>query len=236
LDLEIEKPYREGNKGIGNYDELEPTIINDSIVKNKKYTEGVREFLLARNIFCQMDYLREARVIDLLFNNFKKAYPSSNYISQLQKMADKRQAILPGSVAPDLTGTSIEGNSFSLKELKGKVVYIDVWATWCGPCRKEFPYSKKLQKLFEQNKNVVFLFLSIDRDIAAWKKLVTNDKDLQGIHINQPDEQLLKSYLIKGPCYILVDQEGKIANSDAPKPSSGKVENEIRELLEKIKS
>ena len=235
LELDFENPLSEKYKAIKNFKELIPRLINDNIVKNTKYPAVVKEFLLARNIYCQMDYNREGPVIDSLFNNFKKAYPSSDYLSQLQIRSDKRHALMPGKEAPDLTGTTLDDKPFSIKELKGKIVYIDVWATWCGPCRAEFPASKKLQKKFDQNKSIVFLYLSIDRDVKAWKKLVKSDKDLKGIHINQQDDNVLKSYLIKGPCYLLIDLEGKIVNSNAPKPSSGKVEIEINNLLKGLK-
>ena len=233
LELDIENPLSEKYKGTKDFKELIPRLINDSLEKYSEYPAVVKEFLLARNIYCQMDYNREGTVIDSLFDNFKKSYPSSDYLSQLKIRSDKRRDLLPGKAAPDLTGTTLDDKPFSIKELKGKIVYIDVWATWCGPCRAEFPASKKLRKKFDQDKNVVFLYLSIDRDVKAWKKLVTTDKDLKGIHINQQDDNVLKSYLIKGPCYLLIDQEGKIVNSNAPKPSSGKVEIEINKLLKR---
>lgn len=237
LDLEIKKPCRDGNKGIKNIDELEPAIINDSILKNRKYTEGVREFLIGRNIYSAMKSSGLTPVLDSLFIGFKKSNPTSDYLPQLQKLADKCLAISPGSVAPDIIGTTVDGKSFSLNELKGKVVYIDVWATWCGPCREEFSFSKKIQQQFEKNDNVVFLFVSIDQDKAAWRKMVTYEKELKGMHINLNEEQIRIKYLIGGvPWYILIDHKGKIVNAKAARPSSGKVENEIRELLKKIKS
>jgi len=177
------------------------------------------------------------QVPDSLFKGFKHKYPSSEYLPQLQRLADKCLAISPGSIAPDITGTTIDGISLSLKELRGKVVYVDVWATWCGPCRKEFPSSKEIQEHFGQNDNIVFLFVSIDQDKAAWRKMVTDEKEIKGIHINLNEEQMRKSYLISGvPWFILIDHDGKIVNADAPKPSSGKVENEIRKQLKRIKS
>ncbi len=99
----------------------------------------------------------------------------------------------------------------------------------------ENAYAKKLQALFAKNDHVVFLFVSVDRDKEAWKKLVLNDKDFKGVHINQLNLKTMSSYMISGvPRYILIDSEGKIAKPYAPRPSSGEVENEIRRLLLKM--
>jgi hypothetical protein len=62
----------------------------------------------------------------------------------------------PGKPATDVTGLTTDGKKVSLSSLKGKVVYVDVWATWCAPCRAEFPDSKKLVKEFEGNDQVEF--------------------------------------------------------------------------------
>ena len=237
LNLERTRLSLENKNGAANFDEIEPAILNDSISRNKKYTAGVKEYLFARNIFSTMKSSGLTPVPDSLFKGFKKTYPTSDYLPQLQLLANKLLAISAGSIAPDFTGTTIDGKSLSLKELRGKVVYVDVWATWCGPCRKEFPFSEKIQEHFGQNDNIVFLFVSIDQDKAAWRKMVTDEKELKGIHINLNEEQMRKSYLISGvPWFILIDHDGKIVNADAPKPSSGKIENEIREQLKRIKS
>lgn len=237
LELELKRPSLESKKRTENTDELIPAIINDSIAKDKKYPAGVKEFLIVNNIYSSMKRSGLTPVTDSLFNGFIHTYPSSEYLPQLQSLADKCLAISPGSIAPDITGTTIDGKSLSLKELRGKVVYVDVWATWCGPCRKEFPFSKEIEEKFVQDDKVVFLFVSIDQDKAAWRKMVTDEKELKGIHINLLEEQMRKSYLISGvPWFILIDHEGKIVNAEAPKPSSGKVENAIREQLRRIKS
>jgi thiol-disulfide isomerase/thioredoxin len=170
--------------------------------------------------------------VDSLFHKFISGYPASIYREPLQTQVNKWLIVSPGRYAPDFTGTTVEGKSLSLSDLKGKVVYIDVWATWCGPCREEFPFSKKLQKKFEGNNKIVFLFVSVDRDMGAWKKMVINDKAWKGVHINQ--REISELYLIHGiPRYILIDAQGKIVKANAPRPSSNELEGEILELLKK---
>jgi len=220
-----------------NFDERLPAMMNDCISRNKRYTAGVKEYLLARNIYTSMDSGGITHVSDSLLAMFRKTYSTSIYLQDLRILEDKYKAISPGRLAPDISGTTVDGQPFSLKELRGKVVYIDLWATWCAPCRLEFPFSKSIRERFHQDDKVVFLYVSIDKDLGAWRKMVTNVKEKLVVHIIQKNEEVFLNYVDMGvPRFILIDQEGKIVNSDAPKPSSGKVENQIRELLKKIKS
>lgn len=114
-------------------------------------------------------------------------------------------------------------------------MYIDVWATWCGPCIAEFPKSKQLQKKFQNNSKVEFLYVSVDKNKEAWKKMLADDMNFKGIHIIQIEghgESIWESYQISGiPRYILIDQNGDIVSSDAARPSSGEIEKEINDLL-----
>lgn len=129
-----------------------------------------------------------------------------------------------------------KGDTLALSSLKGKVVYVDVWATWCAPCRAEFPQAKHLQQQFSGDPKVVFLYVSVDQNQAAWKKLLQGDAHLAGIHINQASAEqpgsLWKPYLLRDiPRYILIDQKGRIVKAKADRPSSGKVAAAIQELL-----
>ncbi|MEQ3690899.1 MAG: TlpA disulfide reductase family protein, partial [Flavobacterium sp.] len=119
--------------------------------------------------------------------------------------------------------------------LKGKYVYIDVWATWCGPCRAEIPHLKKTEEAYH-DKNIEFVSISIDRakDHDKWKKFV-EDKELGGIQLfadNDWNSQFVKDYQINGiPRFILVGPNGEIVNADAPRPSSPELVKTLDSLL-----
>ncbi|MFD2568447.1 TlpA family protein disulfide reductase [Pseudotenacibaculum haliotis] len=119
------------------------------------------------------------------------------------------------------------GGTTSLDDLKGKYVYIDVWATWCGPCKAEIPSLKKVEKQYH-GKNIEFVSISIDdkKDHGAWKKMIV-DKELGGIQLfadNNWDSKFVQDYMIKGiPRFILIDPSGNIVNSNAPRPSDSKL-------------
>jgi len=143
---------------------------------------------------------------------------------RVQKM--EMAAKLPeGAASPKFVNyENYKGGTTSLDDLKGKYVYIDVWATWCGPCKREIPFLKKVEKQYH-DKNIEFVSISIDeeKDHDAWKKMVT-DKEMGGIQLladNAWFSQFVKDYFIKGiPRFILIDPDGNIVNPDAPRPSS----------------
>lgn len=112
-----------------------------------------------------------------------------------------------------------------LEEYKGKVIYVDFWASWCPPCRGEMPSSQKLHSQFE-GKDVVFLYVSFDRAADAWKNGIEK-MDIQGVHFYpaaDANQAVSQKYGISGiPRYMLVDKTGKVVNQDAPRPSSGQV-------------
>jgi thiol-disulfide isomerase/thioredoxin len=122
----------------------------------------------------------------------------------------------------------------ALAEFKGKVVYIDFWATWCGPCKAEFPFSRELHKKFA-DKKVVFLYISMDQDENSWKRGVNKFK-LPGYHFYPTEAQreaIYYKYQVEGiPRYMLVDKKGNIVNPMAPRPSQADMtEAQIASLL-----
>lgn len=110
-----------------------------------------------------------------------------------------------GKPLPALTAKDIDGKTVSLADLKGKVVLIDYWATWCGPCKDEMPY---LQLLAEQNqgKDFVWVSVSADEDEQAWKDFVRNNK-LAGIQLRSM-EWASAMHINAFPTVILVDRAG----------------------------
>ena len=152
----------------------------------------------------------------------------------MQKKYDKKIAIRPGDIAPDFSGRTLEGKLVSLKDFKGKLVYVDVWASWCGPCLEEIPYSKKLHSDFQGDK-VIFLNVSVDLSREGWKKRLAKEKEWLGTHIildKSEHDIFAKNYKLRGiPKYLLIDQNGKIVSTDASRPSSKSIRAEITAAL-----
>jgi len=126
---------------------------------------------------------------------------------------------------------NFNGERTSLSDLEGKYVYIDVWATWCGPCIREIPSLKVIEKKYE-NKNIHFVSLSIDErnrpryNYEAWRKMIV-EKELTGIQLfadNAFNSKFTKAYGIDSiPRFLLIDPEGNIVSGNAPRPSDPKL-------------
>lgn len=140
--------------------------------------------------------------------------------------------VLDGKKCPDFSFQDINGKTVTLKSLEGKYVLIDVWASWCGPCRAEIPYLTKLEKKFH-GKNIHFMSLSVDTDTNAWKSMVKKE-DMGGIQANiGNNKSFMNDFGIKGiPRFILLGKDGKVISSDFMRPSK---EAEINKYLSNLK-
>lgn len=127
-----------------------------------------------------------------------------------------------GRPSPDFDFEDIDGKHWTLADLKGKYVYIDIWATWCVPCKGEIPHLKKLEETFH-GMNIAFVSLSCDRDKAKWEKMVKDDQ-LTGIQLwGGEDNDFLRKYRAQAiPRFIFLGPDGRIINPDMTRPSDPK--------------
>ncbi|MDB9244845.1 TlpA family protein disulfide reductase [Odoribacter splanchnicus] len=125
---------------------------------------------------------------------------------------------------PSFKFKDINGKEVALEDFKGKYVYIDCWATWCGPCKKELPYLGKLEEKYK-DRNIVFVSISSDKDVAAWKKMVKMDK-LGGVQLNIGTDRTFHNALKISsiPRFMLIDPEGNLVSDNAPRPSNSQIE------------
>ena len=125
----------------------------------------------------------------------------------------------PGRVSPNFRAVDIEGKEWTLLDFRGKYVYIDMWATWCGPCKQEMPYLKQLEKQFE-DASIVFLGLSVDRDRSKWEEMVGSG-NLTGVQLYLGTQSSFQeAYRAESiPRFILLDKDGVIISNDMSRPS-----------------
>ncbi|MFB9057265.1 TlpA family protein disulfide reductase [Mariniflexile ostreae] len=148
--------------------------------------------------------------------------------NQLSMMYEESQKLvsLKGEASPKFVDyENYKGGSVSLDDLKGKYVYIDLWATWCAPCKVEIPFLKEVEKQFH-GKNITFVSISVDRETAydKWRTMVA-DMELPGLQLYaKEDQSFMEAFQVSGiPRFILIDPKGNVVDPDAPRPSSGEV-------------
>jgi len=165
---------------------------------------------------------------------FTKAFEESDSaaVADLKKEMAQVEAFTKGSVAPDFTQKSPDGEAVSLSDFRGKVVLIDFWASWCGPCRRENP---NVVKLYEEYKDQGFeiLGVSLDRKKDRWLKAIEADglvwphvSDLKGWQ-----NEVAQLYGVGSiPHTVLLDREGKIVAQKLRGPA---LEQKVAELMGK---
>lgn len=122
-----------------------------------------------------------------------------------------------------------------LSENKGKVILVDLWASWCGPCMAEMPAMKEIHDKY-QDKAVAFVYLSYDADVVKWKaaakRLGFIDDKHSFLTSDLTENDVLKALNIKSiPRYLVFDKTGTLVNPDAPRPSDGTLDDELDKYL-----
>lgn len=202
--------------------------------KFEEIESELNEFYESKTTIDSSIVQKYAKQVDPMLQYYKK------YIHNTRAL---KTELAKGKVSPTFEGyENYNGGTTSLSDLKGKYTYIDVWATWCGPCKAEIPALKELEKEYN-GKNIQFVSLSIDDDKAHggswekarknWKTMVSN-KELGGIQLIAPEgwkSEFVRAYKISGiPRFILIDPNGNIVSPDAPRPSSSKLKKLFEEL------
>jgi len=172
---------------------------------------------------------------EIIYNELINSVTDEKFKTELTEKFDNIKALVKGNPSPKFNNyENHKGGTTSLDDLKGKYVYIDVWATWCGPCVREIPFLKEVEEKY-RNKNIEFVSISIDdqEDHEKWKSFVS-EKQMEGVQLYADDNwksEFIKKYAITSiPRFILIDTEGNIVSADAPRPSSEKLIELFTEL------
>ena len=146
--------------------------------------------------------------VDARWQSFEENNPFPEYTEALQAEMNKTLVLQPGQPAPDFTLHDPDGQSVSLSQFKGKVVLIDFWASWCGPCIGDLETLRNIKKK-TATQPVVFLNVSLDANEGAWKRAIAKHQ-IQGVHVRS-DGQVTQAYNVFDiPRYYLVDPQGLI--------------------------
>lgn len=221
------------------------TQFNNRPLNSGDYTK-LKAIFSQKNEYLQSIYLEKMK---LLFRNdgctdgileikplIQKSIPESNLKNDILALYNRYEKIRQGQLAPTPILKDASGKEYSFNNFTGKVIVVDIWATWCCVCIEKMPAFMELRNEFRDNANVIFLTVSIDRKKARekWLKAI-EDNNMSGMLNLIPDSDeespFETAYCIPSvPRYLVIDQEGKIVNAYAPSPGSELKETIINTL------
>ncbi len=169
-----------------------------------------------------------------LFDRYMGENREEEYQQRLRVEYEKLQRLWKGNPAPDFTMTDMEGNTVSMGDYLGKVVYLKFWASWCGPCMREVPPATELKERMSEEEDLVFFYVSIDTDQQAWEDQVARH-GITGIHTRTPGRErgVPAAYHVRWiPTYYVIGRDGNIYDHRPPKPSDERVDEVLKAALE----
>ncbi len=188
----------------------------------------IREFTLTRKIrnliensrsFDELNRL-EGKIpvyLTLLKNNADKKYLETLLTTTEQKLV----IIQTGKPAPFFSTQDSLGVTYTLANYKGKVVYLDLWASWCTPCRVETPHFKKIVERYKNDDRISFISIAVGDHKDKWKKALREDRPTW-LQLFDVHRKIQNAYVASSiPKFVLISKDGKIVSFDAPFPSSG---------------
>lgn len=197
----------------------------DKLIENPE----VKDQFLFDFIKSNLEYRGPVHVKSSL-EKFMAENQSPKLEAKLEEIKQKWEPIMPGQDVPDFNFVNIEGDPVNLSDLRGNLVYVDIWATWCGPCIAEHPHWDKMKEEYK-DKPISFLTISIDDSKEPWEKMVKakNMDGLQWFTENAWKSEIAQHFMVNAiPRFLLLDKEGKVIDPSADRPSG-----KIRETVDK---
>jgi len=197
---------------------------------------------LVRNIECllqsstNLKVAKDSTLAKKIYDDFNAAVTDPYFRGKLQEVYDNfKRMHTSNAAAPDFTYAAVDGKVITLSSLRGKYVYIDIWATWCAPCKAEIPSLMEMEEEYK-GKNIQFVSLSVDKqaDAGKWHRYVTDNK-LTGYQV-MADKDFKSDFIEKFniaaiPRFILIDPAGNVVDADAKRPSDPALKKQFDQLL-----
>jgi len=192
---------------------------------------SVRDYLIYNKLKEAVGRTRDSTRREMLLAQFLPTISQPGVQYQLLAQHLLLKSLNRGKPAPDFLTTALNKDTFSLENFKGRYIIMDIWATWCGPCRAQSPNFERLAEQYT-NQNVAFVALSIDDNKWAWQN-EASEKSFRVLQLHSNDKNLFgKAYGIEYiPRYIFIGPDGKIINAQMPEPGDQSFEDILRKEI-----
>jgi len=199
-------------------------------------TGDIRDHQLAQYFYLYLPYLVwQVDFCDSLVNDFYTVCNNKAYRDLVKKKYEYQRDLLSGKAAPEFNLLSSEGKKITLKSLKGKIVFIDFWASWCAPCIAGLPKTLALQEKFKSYPEVVFVYINMGEPEPTWRNALKKFK-IQNINLYASEKQERELRLKYGfggiPHYALIDKNGTFISSNVSSMENAEFEIAKRVMKE----
>ena len=181
---------------------------------------------------------KRLKEMEHLYNTYTDICSDDNLVKTTEQTYKSYMASISvgnGAEAPDCKMYDVNGTATTLRAMRGKMVVIDVWTTWCGPCKREMPYFANLYNKFRGSDKIEFISISVDANKTAWKNMVEKDNHewKQYIVTDEADSDFSKKFGIDMiPRFIVIDKNGIVRDINFMRPSSPNSFEELKKMLE----
>jgi thiol-disulfide isomerase/thioredoxin len=232
----IEKVYR-ANQASPKIDSILPLLQAQYSIRDGQKKELIRNFIknnsssLACLVFIDnLEMDNEFSIYDQMDKGLYPKFGKNLFVKDFHTKVEAERVTSEGSIAPEISLADSTGKIIKLSTLRGKVVLIDFWASWCGPCRKDNPHNVELYKKYN-SKGFEIYGVSLDRDREKWLEAIKKD-GLTWTHVSDLQywkSEGAKTYGINAiPATVLLDRDGKIIAKKLRGPS---LDEKLKEIF-----
>ncbi|MGV3527790.1 MAG: ABC transporter permease [Flavisolibacter sp.] len=195
-------------------------------IKDSISSAPLRDAVLYAGLMERMNYIRDSATRSAMLQSALPIISQEKVRQKLLAQSERLNKMARGEKATSFSAVSLTGKELKLENLLNRYLVIDLWATWCGPCKREEPFFDELAKRYSGN-NVGFISISIDEEKNDWlRDARSRSNRVMQLWASNAVEDFQKSYAVQTiPRFMLIDPRGRIINAQMPPPSDPEFEN-----------